>query len=508
MKLTGEHWIGAERSAETEADFRVTNPATAGELEPAFHDATPAEIDRAVQAAEAIFDDFRNLSNGVRATFLENIASELLELGDDLVERAMAETGYPRGRIEGERGRTMGQLNMFAALVREGQYQGLCVEKALPDREPIPRPDLRRRSIPLGPVAVFGASNFPLAFSTVGGDTASALAAGCPVIVKGHPAHAGTCELTAAAVQSAAKKSGVPSGVLSLVQGQSTAVGMALVRHPHVKAVGFTGSIAGGRALFDAAAAREEPIPVFAEMGSTNPVFLMPDSLVSDGAALAEGFAGSITMGFGQFCTSPGLLFTVKSDSSKAFAKALETALSGSADGTMLHAGIKAGYDAGVAELAALDGVERLTAAREADGACTAVAALFRADAATFLAAGRLEEEVFGPCSVIIECDSTDQMVEIARGLHGHLTATIHSSPETLVNYQDLITALERKVGRLVFNGYPTGVEVGQAITHGGPYPATTDSRTTAVGTGAITRFLRPVTYQSFPAEALPAALR
>ena len=506
MSLKGTQFIGFGASSSGDDTFQVRNPATGEALPVHFHEATSQEVDDAAQAADGAFDAYRNVSSEKRAGFLDTIADEILALGDELVMRAMAESGLPRGRIEGERGRTVGQLRLFASLLRDGDWEGRCIEEALPDREPLPRPDLRRRLIGIGPVAVFGASNFPLAFSTAGGDTASALAAGCPVIVKGHPAHAGTGEYVAHAVLAAAEKTGMPEGVFSLVQGTGHELGSGLVGHPLVKAVGFTGSLAGGRALFDLAASRPEPIPVYAEMGSCNPVFIFPEAL-SDGVdGLVDGLTGSISLGVGQFCTSPGLLFLIKGPDSDALVAGLTAGLDGVDPAVMLHAGIRSGYDAGVLRLSDDPEVVRLTAERDAGEGCLAVPALFKVSSGAYHA--DLEEEVFGPASLVVECDSVEDMVALAEGLHGHLTATIHSTAEAVDRYGRLIQVLERKAGRLIFNGYPTGVEVCHAMTHGGPYPATTDSRTTSVGTAAINRFLRPVTYQSFPVASLPESLR
>ena len=508
MTLQGSQFIGSSPSSSGSDSFTVTDPSTGQALPVDFCEATSAEVDAAAVIADGAFDAYRSCSSEERAVFLEAIADEILALDDELVLRAMAESGLPRARIEGERGRTVGQLRLFASLLRDGDWEGRCIQEALPDREPLPRPDLRRRLIGMGPVAVFGASNFPLAFSTAGGDTASALAAGCPVIVKGHPAHAGTGELVGHAILAAAAKTGMPDGVFSLLQGTGHQLGSDLVAHPLVKAVGFTGSLAGGRALFDIAAARPEPIPVYAEMGSCNPMFIYPDALSEGVDGLVEGLTGSISLGVGQFCTSPGLLFVVKSENSDALISGLSAGLEAVDPGVMLHAGIRAGYDAGVERLAAHPAVSRMTSEREAGDGCLAVPALFKVSGADFKAHPDLEEEVFGPASMIVECDSLEEMVELARGLHGHLTATLHTRAESIEASASLIQVLERKAGRLIFNGYPTGVEVGHAMTHGGPYPATTDSRTTSVGTAAIARFLRPVTYQSFPAAGLPESLR
>lgn len=509
MVLTGKQLIGQEQATSDNKTFYGSNPATGETLQPAFYEGTPGDVDQAVQLAERDFDAYRQMPLEKRAVFLETIADEIMALGDDLIERAASETGLPEGRFRGERGRTVGQLRLFADVVRKGNWAGLRIDRAQPERQPLPRADIRLRHIPLGPVAVFGASNFPLAFSVAGGDSASALAAGCPIVVKGHPAHPGTSELVGRAIQSAVKKCGMPEGTFSLINGSGFEVGVALVKHPLIKAVAFTGSLRGGKAIFDMAAARPEPIPVYAEMGSTNPVFILPGKLKQDREALATGLAGSVTLGVGQFCTNPGLVLSQSGDDLSDFIDKTRNALAEKAPATMLHAGIKKAYVSGLDQLQGIDGVELISDRRyqSAEG-CLGGPALLKTSAATFLKNDRLEEEVFGPSSMIVACDSRDEMLAAARKLKGHLTATILGTEEELSEYQDLISILERKVGRIVFNGFPTGVEVCDAMNHGGPYPATTDSRTTSVGTLAIDRFLRPVCYQGFPEAVLPAELR
>jgi NADP-dependent aldehyde dehydrogenase len=510
MSISGANLIEGGESREGPASLRGVDPSTGAALEPPFHEATRAEVDRAARAAETAFEPYAGLPPERRAAFLRAIAAELLALGDALLERAARETALPRARLESERARTLHQIEIFAALVEEGSWVGARLDRAQPERRPVPKPDLRRMLVPLGPVAVFGASNFPLAFSVAGGDTISALAAGCPVVVKAHPAHPGTSELAGRAIAAAARAPGVPGGVFALVQGASNAVGEALVAHPLIQAVAFTGSLRGGRALFDAAARRPHPIPVFAEMGSSNPVFVLPGALAERGDAIAQGLAAAVTLGVGQFCTNPGLTALIASPVADAFVRALGQRLAGAPAGTLVHAGLKAAYDDGLRERAALPGVS-LAARAEARGANPATeaqAALLVAGAAAFGAHARLRDELYGPATLAVRCRDETELLELARGLHGHLTATVHGTDADLERNAELLSVLRRKAGRLIVNGYPTGVEVCPSMQHGGPYPAATDPRVTSVGTAAILRFARPVCFQGFPQAALPAELR
>jgi len=506
--LEGVHFVGTSTSRQGPASLRGVDPETGRELEPAYADATAAEIDCAMGLAASAQRSLEDVDRDARAAFLERVAGEIEALGDALLERAAAETGLGVARLAGERGRTVGQLRLFAELVREGSWLDLRIDHADPGRAPVPKPDVRRRQIALGPVVVFGAGNFPLAFSVAGGDTASALAAGCPVVVKGHPNHPGTSELVARAVVRAVVACGLPEGTFSLLHGRSVDVGLALVRHPLARAVGFTGSFRGGKALFDAAAGRPEPIPVFAEMGSVNPVFLLPRALAERADAIVAGLAGSITLGAGQFCTNPGVLVVPAGAAGDRLLTALGAALDASAAGTLLHAGIRAGYDQGLTRWQEAAGVEQWTTAGETAGACQARPALFEVDAATFVARPELREEVFGPASLAVRCRSKDEVLAVAEAVGGQLTATLHATAEDFVEYHRLIGVLEKKAGRLVVDAYPTGVEVCPAMHHGGPFPATTDARATSVGTAAIARFLRPVCYQGFPPQLLPPELR
>lgn len=508
MNLTGSQLIANQTSQQSDRHFSAIDPKTGEALAPPFFEATKAEVDIAVQAAHQAFPAYRKRLAEERAAFLDQIAEEIMVLGEELVERAVAETALPAGRIQGERGRTCNQLRLFAEVVREGSWVDARIDTAQPDRKPLPKPDVRQMHIPLGPVAIFGASNFPLAFSVAGGDTASALAAGCPVVVKGHPAHPGTSELVGRAILAAAEKTHMPAGVFSMLHGTSHEVGRAMVEHPLIKAVGFTGSLRGGRALFDAAAQRPEPIPVYAEMGSTNPVFVLPGALASRGEAIANGLASSVTLGVGQFCTNPGLVIGLEGKSTDAFVKQAGAQLGGMTAGTMLTKGIQQAYHQGIKRLNEIPGVEVVASGNADNTAYTATSFMMKTSAEQFLAHQELGEEVFGPSTVVVTAQSKDELLAIARGLSGHLTATVHADEDDLLAYAELVEELQQKVGRLIFNGYPTGVEVCHAMVHGGPYPATTDSRSTSVGTAAIVRFARPFCYQDFPEAALPVELR
>ncbi len=509
MELHGLNIIGNSTSAEGTQTFTAVNPATGTGLDTAFHIATEAEVNRSVELAAQAFPRYRGLPAEARATFLERIAEEIVELGDALLTLANQETALPLPRLTGERGRTVGQLKMFAALLREGSWVEVRIDTALPDRQPLPRPDLRRMLLPLGPVGVFGASNFPFAFSVAGGDTASALAAGCPVVVKAHPAHPGTSELVARAIERAALVTGMPEGVFSMVHGMKE-TGVALVQHPKLEAVGFTGSLGAGRALYDAAAARPKPIPVYAEMGSVNPVFVLPGALAERGEKIAEGLAASVTLGVGQFCTNPGVVVGLKSEGLTGFLRTAAERLSAVAPGTMLYPHIQKAFVQGTERLKSAEGVQTESVPQTAaDPARTqANAALFSTDAAHFLGQHDLREEVFGPTSLVVACGTPEELEAVAESLEGQLTATVHATADDLKRYRGLISILETKVGRLLFNGFPTGVEVSAAMQHGGPYPATSDSRTTSVGTAAILRFVRPLCYQDCPQELLPAELQ
>ncbi|HEX8038187.1 MAG TPA: aldehyde dehydrogenase (NADP(+)) [Chryseosolibacter sp.] len=503
--LTGKNIIGNSLSGEGVIIFHAENPASGDKLEPGFHEASEKEIRTAVEKAADAFQEYRKKSGKERAAFLEAIAGEITALGDPLISRCMEETGLPEARLKGERGRTVNQLKLFADYVREGSWTEARIDRADPSRTP-PKPDIRSMQKALGPVGIFGASNFPLAFSVAGGDTTSALAAGCPVVFKAHAAHPGTCEMVGMAIAKAAKKTGMPEGTFSMLHGKSNVVGLALVRHPQIKAIGFTGSYRGGKALFDVANSRPVPIPVYAEMGSTNPVFILPEAMRQKRENIAKELAASVTLGVGQFCTNPGLVF-YQSDEEKTFTRSLSKVLEETAPGVMLTSYIQEAYRAGVEKLSGTKGVNTLVKGKATEGAY-APAFLFESAGETFLNDHSLEEEVFGPSTLAVSVDDKEQLMRIARQLGGHLTATIHATDNDLKEYSGLIAILEQKVGRIIINGYPTGVEVTHAMIHGGPFPATTDSRSTSVGTDAIKRFARPVCYQNFPQSLLPDELK
>jgi NADP-dependent aldehyde dehydrogenase len=508
LQICGQQIIASTFSRGEEPGFQAVNPVDGAMLVPFFSEATTENIDRAVASAEASFDDYRCLSLEQRASFLELIGDELLRLEKLLLARAHAETALPQQRLEGELDRTVNQIKLIAGLVRQGAFVDSRIDHALPQRKPLPRPDLRTMNMPLGPVVVFGASNFPLAFSVAGGDTVSALAAGCPVIVKGHPAHPGTSELAGQAIMAAVEKSKVPAGVFSLLQSEGHTAGSVLVQHPLIRAVAFTGSLAGGRAIFDLACARPEPVPVFAEMGSVNPVFLLGTSDREQEERLAEGLAVSITLGAGQFCTAPGLIFLLKDDTSEAFLTQLTKLLAKVSCGTMLHAGIKKNFQKNVARLQATAGVTLLGGASPSLAGCSVTAVLFKVDFGAFINTPALTDEVFGPAALVVICDSMDDLLVAAECLPGQLTASVHGAKCDAAENSRLLRILERKAGRLILNGFPTGGEVCSSMQHGGPYPASTDSRSTSVGPDAVKRFLRPLCYQNFSQELLPDLLR
>jgi alpha-ketoglutaric semialdehyde dehydrogenase len=507
MPLTGQLFIGRERVA-TAQTFRAANPATASEIEPPFSSAGDAEVERACQLAHEAFDQYRALDAETRAKFLETIGDRIMALGDELLERANAESGLPIARLTGERARTVNQLRLFADELRKGGWQGIRIDPAMPDRKPLPRPDLRQRKVPLGPVVVFGASNFPLAFSVAGGDTASALAAGCPVIVKGHSAHPGTSELVAQAIVAAVAECGLHPGVFSLLNGNSRALGAALVADPRIKAVGFTGSRAGGIALMKIAQSRPEPIPVYAEMSSVNPVILLPGALAARAEALGKDFVASLTLGSGQFCTNPGLVFALEGPHVDTFVASASAALSSAQPQVMLTAGIYEAYQKGVERLASNKAVKTIARGAETQAKNCGRGALFSVAASALPENPEVMEEVFGASSVIVRCANKEELISTLEKIEGQLTATLHVTEEDYELAASLIPTLERKVGRLIANGWPTGVEVSHAMVHGGPYPSTSDGRSTSVGTLAIERFLRPVCYQDMPDALLPEVLK
>ena len=515
MMLTGQSIIedlsaNSDKPSATlrDAPFTAMNPATGQVLGPEYVSASAEDVERATLAAEQTFPIYGKLSGAKKALFLRDIATGLEAIRDSLIERAHLETALPVLRLQGELARTANQLRLFADVVEDGSWVMARIDRALPSRTPMPRPDLRSMLRPLGPVVVFGASNFPLAYSVAGGDTASALAAGNPVIVKAHSAHPGTSELVGQVIASCVRAANLPSGVFSLLFDKGTTVGTALARYPRVKAIGFTGSLNAGRALMDLAAARPDPIPCFAEMGSTNPVFILSGALRQRGGQIAKDLYGSITMGGGQFCTKPGLVFLPKQETDGMLDQLQQLALQSSAF-TMLTHGIAAQFSKSVTERRNSGGIQALTTTdlKESSG-FTTVATLLTTDAALLEANPAWSEEVFGPTALIVSCADREQILRAAEGLRGHLTATLLGTGEDLDQNRDLIEILERKAGRLIFNGYPTGVEVSNAIVHGGPYPATSDGRSTSVGSQAIFRFARPVCYQNFPEHSLPEELQ
>lgn len=496
--LTGKHLIAGNWVA---GDATFTSEPAHG----AAHDfsvGTPAHVDAAVQAAEDAFWSFGYSSRAERAALLNAIADEIEARGEEITAIGTSETGLPEARLQGERGRTTGQLRLFASHIEKGDYLDRRHDEALPDRAPLPRPDLRMIQRPIGPVAVFGASNFPLAFSTAGGDTAAALAAGCPVVVKGHSAHPGTGEIVAQAIDAAIKKLDMHPGIFSLIQGGKRDVGQSLVQHPLIKAVGFTGSLGGGRALFDLCAQRPEPIPFFGELGSVNPMFLLPEAVKARGEAIGKGWAGSLTMGAGQFCTNPGISVIIEGPEADAFIQAAKAALEPVGAQTMLTDGIAQAYRDGRDRVAGVKGVQELLTST-----CdlrNATPYLFATTGKEWLDNEVLGEEVFGPLGLIVRVTDFDEMMKVAKSLHGQLTCTLHLDAGDTVQGKALMPVLERKAGRVLANGFPTGVEVADSMVHGGPYPASTNFGATSVGTLSIRRFLRPVCYQGLPAELLP----
>lgn len=495
--LIAGNWVATEQTFQSEPAHGSAH---------AFGVGTVELVDRACEAAEDAFWSYGYSSREDRARFLETIAEEIEARADAITQIGTEETGLPEARLQGERGRTTGQLRLFADHIRKGEYLDRRLDAAQPERKPAPRPEIRMVERPIGPVAVFGASNFPLAFSTAGGDTAAALAAGCPVVVKGHSAHPGTGEIIAEAVAAAIAKCGLHPGVFSLIQGGNREVGSALVQHPRIKAVGFTGSLAGGRALFDLCAQRPEPIPFFGELGSVNPMFLLPQAMAARAEQLGAGWAGSLTMGAGQFCTNPGISVVLDGPDADRYTAAAKAGLENVGAQTMLTDGIAKAYRDGKDRFESRNSVNQVYTTESADR--QANPNLYETTAEAYLQDHALGEEVFGPLGLIVRVKSVDEMVTLAKGFEGQLTATIHMDQGDLGDAQKLRPVLERKAGRVLVNGFPTGVEVVDAMVHGGPYPASTNFGATSVGTLSIRRFLRPVSYQNFPEELLPEDLR
>ncbi len=506
--ITGKNYIGFNLEDSGTVKFNTFNPITNTPNNQEFTQASPEEIDRAVALATQAFSEYRNYSGARKAAFLNAIANQIMALGDHLISTYVSETGLPEGRAKGERGRTVYQLQTFANLLEEGNWVNATIDTALPDRTPAPKPDLRRMNIPLGPVVVFGASNFPLAYSTAGGDTAAALAAGCPVIVKSHPMHAGTGELVSGAIVKAARETGMPNGVFSNLNSSGIEVGTHVVKHSGVKAVGFTGSIRGGRALFNLAAERPEPIPVFAEMGSINPVIVLPEALSQSGKQIATTYASSINLGVGQFCTNPGLILGVQSPELDTFCTILSEQLAAQESGCMLHPNIHSAYNQNRDNALAQENTAALLSPQGSASPNYAQQALARASGANFLANSQLHQEVFGPFSMVVACANMEELITVVKQLEGQLTGTVMANNNEAANYPELISAMQNRVGRIIYNGVPTGVEVCPSMVHGGPYPASTDSRFSAVGIHSIDRWVRPFSYQDWPDDLLPDALK
>jgi 2,5-dioxopentanoate dehydrogenase len=509
LNLRGYSIIDGQSHEGNGAAFHGVDPAKGEQLEPVYHCASIADLNHAADLAEEAFVDYRKLSGRERGRFLRHIADGIEAIVPELVERANRETALPEARLKGESARTINQLRLFAQVVEEGSWVNARIDPAQPDRKPLPRSDIRSMMKPLGPVAVFGASNFPLAFSVAGGDTAAAFAAGNPVIVKAHHAHPGTSEMVGQVIARSARECSLPSGVFALLFGAGSEIGAALVDHPNVKAVGFTGSLTAGKALMQRAAARPEPIPCFMEMSSVNPLFVLPEALHTRGAQIAAGLFGSFTLGVGQFCTKPGLIYLPRNADADALVAEVKALVEKASSSPMLTEGISKSYRSGIVGRQAHGHVNTVAQA-SSDGAGNNYAApvLMQIDAKDLLAHPELSTEVFGPSALVIRYDSREQLMELAGSIEGQLTATLHATDADLAAFADLIAILERKAGRLIVNGFPTGVEVCHAMVHGGPYPATSDSRATSVGTYSIYRFVRPVCYQDFPQAALPEELK
>lgn len=508
--MNGRNLIGNEYAEGTTSAFKAINPLTGQTLDGEFFPAQQKDVDEALKHAVSAFTVYKNIDKDRKAAFLRAIANEILALGDALIERACAESGLPLGRIQGERGRTVGQLNMFADLVAEGSWVDAIIDNELPDRQPAPRPDIRRMLVAMGPVVVFGASNFPLAFSVAGGDTASALASGCPVVVKAHSAHPGTSALVASAIQKAVVSTGMPEGVFSMLFDSGYAIGEALVKHPKTKSVTFTGSYKGGMALNKIASERAVPIPVFAEMGSINPVLLLPEALEVRAEKIAEQYASSITLGAGQFCTNPGLLLGIASPALTRFKETLALKVAEISSATMLTPGIYDNYQSLSAGMLEEQDVALVAKSDLAVAGATnqALATIAEVSAKVFLANPKLKEEVFGPWSLLVTADTAEELEEVLEYAGGQLTLSVMAEDAELAIYKSLLDKAEDITGRILLNGVPTGVEVCAAMQHGGPFPATNDSRFTSVGTTAIRRFVRPLSWQNWSKQLLPLALQ
>lgn len=506
--ITGKNYIGNQLSAKGNKNFKTFNPLLNVENDWEITEASEEEISDAAILASESFKIYSKVSGAKRAQFLRAIANEIEDLGDELLEVFSAESGLPNGRAVGERGRTLGQLRAFADHVEAGNWVEASIDTGQPERQPIAKADLRKMNIALGPVVVFGASNFPLAFSTAGGDTAAALAAGCPVIVKSHPMHAGTGDLVASAIINAVQKTGMPNGVFSNLNSSGIEVGQSLVQNPNIKAVGFTGSQAGGRALYDLAAKREEPIPVFAEMGSVNPVVILPKALQNRAKEIAKTYSGSITLGTGQFCTNPGLILGIKSDGLNNFVETLAEEIVKIEPSVMLHPNITGAYEKNKATALSQKGIKVLADYKTEVKPNYVRQVVTTVEGSTFLNNTTLHHEVFGPYSIVVQCENKAQLEDIISKLEGQLTGTILSDDDEIASHPNIVNVLQNRVGRIILNGVPTGVEVCPSMLHGGPYPASTDSRFTSVGVDSIKRWARPFSYQDWPNDMLPDELK
>jgi 2,5-dioxopentanoate dehydrogenase len=507
VTLEGKSIIGFRDGSIGGAAFRARNPLNGESLDPEFSSASSGEVDAAVRLAHEAFSIYSSTSGREKGKFLRKIAGNIEANAADIVERAALETALAKARLQGETARTCGQLRLFAELIEEGSWLMARIDRPQPERKPVPKPDIRSMLRPLGPVAIFGASNFPLAFSVAGGDTASALAAGNPVVVKAHPAHPGTSELVGRAVRDAVRECDLPEGVFSLLFDSGTEVGVVLIKHPLIKAGGFTGSRNGGKALMQLAASRPQPIPFYAEMSSTNPLFILPGALKQNAEKIAAGLHASFTLGAGQFCTKPGMVFLPDGPDQSRFQSALQKLVEQPAFFHLLTEGIRSSYCSGVVARKTNSKLKLIAETKSDDPHAVGIA-LFETDIQSFLQDENLAEEIFGPATLLVHHSSREHVLRAAQELEGHLTATIHGTEQDLLEFEDLVAILEQKVGRLIFNGFPTGVEVSHAMVHGGPFPATSDGRSTSVGTQAIFRFTRPVCYQGFPDAALPDELK
>lgn len=509
MNITGKNFIGFKTSAKGEKSFQAFASVNNQNLEGNFHIATQDEFEEILSLAQQAFPEYRDLPASRRAEFLDAIAHEIMELGDALIERCSLESSLPQPRIIGERARTCGQLQLFAKLLRDGWWVDARLDLSMPERKPLPKSDIRRMLVPIGPVAVFGASNFPLAFSTAGGDTASALAAGCPVVVKAHSSHPGTNELVSIAIIKAAQATNMPEGVFSSVY-LSHDHSVKLVEHPAIKAVGFTGSRGVGMRLFNAAVSRPDPIPVYAEMSAINPVIIMENAVIEKSEQIAKGLAGSVTLGAGQFCTCPGLVLMVDSDNTKQFKKLFAEEMTNASPASMLNKNIHKAYYEGLKAFQSSPEVETLAMSSKQpdENKFESHPVVHEIKASDFISDKKFSEEIFGPATLLVTCKDESELHQALQSLEGQLTATIHATSSDVEALKPVVSIVTEKAGRVIYGEYPTGVEVCHSMQHGGPFPATTDGRATSVGTAAIYRFVRPVAYQSFPDELLPDALK